>query len=302
MLWHRIYSTQPSAELATAMLMPTAQVFWKRTRWQVNSWSGLMQTQLLREMMCSVWLPVGATLGSEFCTLCRAESSVNKNITCSVFVFIFHLMCLLVVFFGLACTAWFKAVVSPGGPGRAGVLQQSWDGLSRRMGCAVGLERMRLEEGCPVFVCFLYVFRHQQPQQWRADVRVRSSALKKVDVKTVRLRNRFVHSQKHSDCQVKYQCQGHEKNWDLRLIPVHRELMNHASRRGLRPDLFSPDIEALNLRSWRPAIWVLVFSQLELLTPGWKQTIHVSVVSSAFILRIHVIILPYAIYERNNIP
>lgn len=104
MLWHRIYSTQPSAELATAMLMPTAQVFWKRTRWQVNSWSGLMQTQLLREMMCSVWLPVGATLGSEFCTLCRAESSVNKNITCSVFVFIFHLMCLLVVFFGLACT------------------------------------------------------------------------------------------------------------------------------------------------------------------------------------------------------
>lgn len=104
MLWHRIYSTQPSAELATAMLMPTAQVFWKRTRWQVNSWSGLMQTQLLREMMCSVWLPVGATLGSEFCTLCRAESSVNKNITCSVFVFIFHLMCFVGCFcFSLYC-------------------------------------------------------------------------------------------------------------------------------------------------------------------------------------------------------
>lgn len=208
--------------------------------------------------------------------------------------------------FSLYWTAWFKAVVSPGGPGRAGVLQQSWDGLSRRMGCAVGLERMRLEEGCPVFVGFLYVFRHQQPQQWRADVRVRSSGWKQVDVKTVRLRNRFVHSQKHSDCQVKYQCPGAWKKWTSKVTSSSQGADESCFQERVEAAFFSPRI----LKHWsfgKLAAGNLGFgfSQLELLTPDiWLKAngIHVSVVSSALILRIHVIILPYPIYERNNIP
>lgn len=90
------------------MLKPTtAEVFWKRTRWQANSGNVLMQTQLLQQMIRSVWLPVGATLGSEFCTLCRAESSV-KNISLSLFGICFSMWSVLLVVFGLAYAAWFN--------------------------------------------------------------------------------------------------------------------------------------------------------------------------------------------------
>lgn len=153
------------------------------------------------------------------------------------------------------------------------------------MGCAVGLERMRLEEGCPVFVCFACMFSGTSSHS-------NEELMSGSGAQAFRLPGQVPMPR------------GMKKIENLRLLPVHRELMNHASRRGLRPDLFSPDIRSIEpSESWRPAIWVLGFFATGTIETWLKANgIHVSVVSQALILRIHVIILPYAIYERNNIP